>query len=70
MRPKPRKQRNEDYDDHKEAERDDPYNRLVTQALALYVRLSASPVSTFAPIRIGGMGIHTNVEVMADGVRH
>ena len=70
MRPKPRKQRNEDHDDHKEAERDDPYNRLITRALALYVRLSAYPVSTLVPIRSGGMGLHTNVEVTADGVRH
>ena len=30
MRPKPRKQRNEDHDNHKEADRDDPYNRLIT----------------------------------------
>ena len=50
MCPKPRKQRNEDHNDDKEAERNDPYNSLVTQALALYIRLSAPPVSILAPI--------------------
>ena len=70
MRPKPRKQGDQDHDDHKEADRDDPYNRLVTQPLALYVRLSAPCVSTLAPILDGETGSHTNVEVMAGGAQY